>query len=383
MCRKKTVFFFHPSSDLYGADKILVYVMKNFANHDCFLILRADGPLIEYVKKELPNVKILIMPSLPIIAKVFFNPLGIVRFFRNLILFKRQINTVSKAKPDIVYLNTMATTPLLVLYRKTKRFVHVHEILPNNSIFNKLINRFSLKKADCLICVSEAVKNNLKKSMSGQDSKLHVVHNGISFDLAENAATFKYDKTKVNIALIGRIKPSHKGQLLLLEAISKMDKSVRYLVHFYLVGSVVNGQEYMQKQVDDSIVNLGLSNCVEICPFVKEISAVYQAMNIIVVPSVFDDPFPTTVLEGMFWSKPIVATRVGGVPEMIEDEATGYIVEKYNAQMLNEKLSILIQSPELRTTMGNAGRKRFEAFFSEESFNKRYRALLESEGIIV
>ncbi|MBN2730614.1 MAG: glycosyltransferase family 4 protein [Bacteroidales bacterium] len=328
-------------------------------------------------------MKILLIPSLPIIAKVFFNPLGIVRFFRNLALFRRQLRRVAHTRPDIIYLNTLATVPILMLYRKVKKIVHVHEILQNNNIFNLLINRFSLHYADCLICVSEAVKNNLKKALPGYGPKLHVVNNGLSFNLTEEYAPIKHDKNKVNVALIGRIKPSHKGQLFLLEAISKMDKSVKVLSHFYLVGSVVKGQEYMQSKVEDSISKFGMSNCVEIIPFVKEISSVYKAMDIIVVPSLCEDPFPTTILEGMFWSKPIVATRVGGVPEMIENQATGYIIEKNNAQMLCEKLTFLIQSPELRVKMGNEGRKRFEAFFTEESFSMRFLSLLKSEGIIV
>ena len=90
----KKIVFFHPSSELYGADKILIYVMKNYADYDRVLILRSYGPLIDLVKDELPDVNIKIIPEMPIIAKANLKLTGIVNFLKSILHFNTLLKTI-------------------------------------------------------------------------------------------------------------------------------------------------------------------------------------------------------------------------------------------------------------------------------------------------
>ena len=70
------------------------------------------------------------------------------------------------------------------------------------------------------------------------------------------------------------------------------------------------------------------------------------------------DLAPLTLKEAQLMEKPVIATNVGGNPEMMEDKNTGYLVEEGNAFELKEKISTLLNNKELRIEMGRKGRKR-------------------------
>jgi len=378
---KKKVFFFHPSSELYGADKILIYVMKNFPNYEKNLVLKEKGPLVDFLRKECPDITIHVIATLPIIAKKNFNPSGLIKFLSSFFLFKREINKLNKEQPNIVYLNTLAVIPIFFFYKYPVKIVHIHEILKNNNLLHRLINKIALKKADALICVSKAVSNNLSEIASPlEKEKIKLVHNGIKFTpkITKSDYIFNVDETLINFALIGRIKPTHKGQNLLLDAIAKLPQEYLSRSHFYFVGSVVSGQEYMKDEVIDKINKLKLSEKVTIVPFVEEIEEIYRKMDVVVVPSVFDDPFPTTVLEAMFWEKPVIGTKVGGIPEMIVNNQTGFLVNRDDADDLASKILFFLDNKASILQMGKNGRKHFEENFSEDSFIYNYNSCLES-----
>lgn len=378
----KSIIFFHPSSELYGADKILTYIVKCYPDYKKTVILKGQGPLIDLLLEECPDVTIDIIPTLPVIAKKNLKPKGIINFFFSLFTFKKSIRYLYKESPSIIYLNTLATIPVLFYFRNQTKIVHVHEILSNNSILNKIINKTALKYANFIICVSNAVLQNLELSKSQYKNKLKLVQNGINFNKIDNTtydSIPEIDQNKINFALIGRIKPSHKGQILLLNAISKLSSSDLQQAHFFLIGSPVPDQEYMLDEVIATIKKLNIQNYVTILPFVKEVENIYQKIDVVVVPSTFDDPFPTTVLEGMFFSKPIIGTRVGGIPEMIENEVSGFITNRDDAEDLSKKIMILINNPSEIKRMGENGRLRFSQNFSEKSFYERYNNVIKND----
>jgi glycosyltransferase involved in cell wall biosynthesis len=105
----------------------------------------------------------------------------------------------------------------------------------------------------------------------------------------------------------------------------------------------------------------------------------YAGADIIVVPSRFES-FGLVVIEGMLFSKPVVASAVGGMNETVIDGETGLLVAPGDVGELTAALSRLIESEQLRITMGAAGRRRYEAEYSLEAMTRRgeafYRRLL-------
>jgi len=93
------------------------------------------------------------------------------------------------------------------------------------------------------------------------------------------------------------------------------------------------------------------------------------------------DMSPLTLQEAQLMKKPVVATNVGGIPELMKNNETGFLVEKGNAEEWIEKLSLLINDKQKRETMGNAGRKFVEDNFSWEKITKKFLDILKEVSI--
>ena len=102
----------------------------------------------------------------------------------------------------------------------------------------------------------------------------------------------------------------------------------------------------------------------------------YSAADIFACPTLADN-LPYTVLEAMSCGKPVVASRVGGIPEQVENEVTGILCEKANAGEIGSAICRLIADPQMAREMGLRGRKRIEQEFSMDRFVRRYESLYQ------
>ena len=98
--------------------------------------------------------------------------------------------------------------------------------------------------------------------------------------------------------------------------------------------------------------------------YVNEVENVYRTADIVVVPSRWQEPLGLINLEAAASRKPIVATRVGGIPEAVDDGVSGYLVEPGDVKALASRVAELIADPALRKRMGDAGRARVERDFT-------------------
>jgi glycosyltransferase involved in cell wall biosynthesis len=102
-----------------------------------------------------------------------------------------------------------------------------------------------------------------------------------------------------------------------------------------------------------------------------------QESDIFIFPTFYENEcFPLVLLEAMQFGLPIISTDEGAIPEIVEDGQTGLLVAKKDAHALAEKLELLINNKELRTSMGIAGRKKYEAEFTLAHFEKRFTNIL-------
>lgn len=103
----------------------------------------------------------------------------------------------------------------------------------------------------------------------------------------------------------------------------------------------------------------------------------YSQAAMVVLPSIWPEPFGLVGIEAMSYAKPVVAFRVGGIPEWLEDGVTGFLVPPEDVKSLAERISYLLEHPTQAQEMGRAGRERVEQFFSKEVY---IRQLLKIYG---
>jgi glycosyltransferase involved in cell wall biosynthesis len=133
--------------------------------------------------------------------------------------------------------------------------------------------------------------------------------------------------------------------------------------HFVLVGDGSHADEYKRMAAE-----YGLLDRVTFTGVVEDPLAegVYAAADVACQVSRWEEAFGYVIAEAMASYRPVVGTRVGGIPELIEDGATGYVVERGDIQAMADRLLRLLRDPALREKMGFAGRQRAEEKFHHQ-----------------
>jgi glycosyltransferase involved in cell wall biosynthesis len=103
-----------------------------------------------------------------------------------------------------------------------------------------------------------------------------------------------------------------------------------------------------------------------------------KSADILAHPSL-NDCFPLVLLEAMSLSLPVISTFEGAIPEIVDNEISGFLVPSKDPKSLAEKLEILIKEPELRRKLGAAGRLKYENEFTLKVFESRLKDILEQQ----
>jgi glycosyltransferase involved in cell wall biosynthesis len=371
LSEKTSIAVFHPSAELYGADRILVNALKaipNAINKKVYLF--RGGPLTRLIEAEVENSEVIIKTDMPVIYRKIFTPFGIVKFasqWIQFLFFLRKENHKNQFTSG--YVNTLSCSfilPLLAILR-IKRFVHVHEIIDSPKVIGGLTAWIAQLFSNKIVCVSNAVLLGLKRYVKHIDVKGVVIHNGISAIEVNK----KKKSDTINFYLFGRIKPE-KGQWFLIEALATISKEKLKNTKFVLMGGVVDGQENVLLELEEKIRAYGLANHVEIRDFVPNIADAMSDADVCLIPSLMKDPFPTTVLEAMSAAKPVITTNHGGAKEAVLDQETGFLVHPNNTEELANSIVNLINRKKELPQLGAKAKLRYQNLFTTKHFNKKW-----------
>ena len=204
-----------------------------------------------------------------------------------------------------------------------------------------------------------------------------VIHNGIDVQNFQKEVDVVRCKTELGldgkkIALVmGRLTPP-KGSEVLFEAmmyVVRLMPEARLLA----VGAVVD------KGIGSALDRLNVRDVVSTHPFVPytQAHAFFSIADVVVVPSIYLDPFPTVNLDAMASKTPVVATIFGGSHEVVVDSKSGFLVDPTNIRNLAEKLIELLEDPDKAATFGEAGYQRLLKGFTIEKQIDAYEALYQ------
>jgi glycosyltransferase involved in cell wall biosynthesis len=177
------------------------------------------------------------------------------------------------------------------------------------------------------------------------------------------------------IGCTGRLS-AQKGFSYLLRAVAQL-RSRYPLLHVALAG---DGP--LAGSLSDEARALGIKDRVHFLGFQPDVQPVLDASDLFALPSLWE-ALPYSLLEAMAAELPVVATRVAGVPEVVVDGETGFLVPPSDPEALAVALHQLLDSPTLRQRMGHAGRRRVMTRFDETTMvNNTLRVCREMVGNI-
>ena len=240
----------------------------------------------------------------------------------------------------------------------------------------KYFHYFFGKYATAVIAVSKAVKENLEKYEHIKNVK--VIYNGIDPDLFKPASIEEKVLKKKQLGLnkndfvlgnVGRM-DYWKNQRILIEILPDL-KKISPQIKLILVGG---GEE--EGNLKKSAIKKGVKNDVIFLGQRSDVNQILKAFDIFVFPSLTEG-LPLVVIEAMATGLPIVASHVGGIPELVVNGETGFLVSPTSKEEIKEAIIKLLNNPELRKEMGQIARKRFETHFSLPQMVQKYIEVYE------
>ncbi len=306
----------------------------------------------------------------------------LVTFFWTLIKLKW---ILIRYQPDLVYFSLM---PLGRGFIRDAIFALTIKLLGKKVVYhldNRGISRYSSRllyrvlyrwvfNNSAIIHVSEGLMQNEVEPLNLKNVKLFVLGNTIeSFVIKDQ---YKKNEDLQILFLSNYFK--EKGLLVLLEAMLLLKGEFPGII-LNTYGAIHNKEEDFRcrKFVEDN----GLSKYVNIYGPVydDEKYEVFENADIFVFPSYFSEEcFPVTILEAMNAKLPVIATRIGAIPEMIEDEEDGMLIDTLNPGQIAQEIGVLGKDEELRYKLGQNAYLKFRDNYAYPVFENKMRAIFES-----
>jgi glycosyltransferase involved in cell wall biosynthesis len=350
------------------------------------VVLPHPGPLLN--KLQANGVEVVLQYDLAIIERSKINGLpGIIKLVFN--IFSSTINIfllIKKFKPGLVHSNT-ATILSPGLAAKLCGIPHIWHIRESFGEFGglwKCYQQYIAVFATKIICVSSPIAEQFELSL--RNKLVSVIFNGFpkgefSPVSGEEVKAFKekylLEKALALVGIIGRIKLIRKGQGVFVDAAGILRQKFPD-VRFVCIGSPFPGNENHREILLSKIHELGLDDYVYCIGEVEDPKVAIAALDILVLSSAQPEPFAGVIIEGMAMSRPVVATRIGGSIEQVEDGVTGYLVEPGNAQSLATGIEKLLEDPRLRKEFGINSYLRFQKEFEFEQFYSKILFIYEN-----
>ncbi|SFQ06463.1 glycosyltransferase family 4 protein [Caldicoprobacter faecalis] len=229
------------------------------------------------------------------------------------------------------------------------------------------------KRTEGIIAVSHALKLELERECGIPGDKVSVIYNGISLPHAGKGEDVRWRLgigfDAIVIGSVARLIPS-KGIQYLLDAIPLV-KSYCGDIRFMIVGDGPYEGALKMRAKD-----LGVEGDVIFTGYVTTVWDYLDAMDVFVLPTL-SEGLGVSILEAMAMGKPVVASNVGGIPEIIEHGQNGYLVPPGDAATLASAIIYLIRNAHVRSTFGQKGRERVMTHFSAERMVQATAQLLE------
>jgi glycosyltransferase involved in cell wall biosynthesis len=296
----------------------------------------------------------------------------------------------SQRRPDVVHVQYVeqgfVAMAAAFAAKVPIRFATVHQLGSTYRKFQHLLLHTAARLSTLFLCVSKGAERSWFNDSALWDptqagNRRHwTIYNCVDGDLIRTLiSTTDLDALKIRygigkgpvIGVIGRTS-FEKGQSVLLDAFAIVIERIPAAT------LLVIGEDYQRNELIAQVEMLGLKEKMIMTGRVpkEEVYRLYGIIDVVAVPSRYEG-FGLIAAEAMAASRPVVASRVGGLPEIVEDGVTGFLVEQHNCRELAAAILQCLNKPQFAAKLGSTGRRRVAEIFSIDAFDSAIASLYQ------
>lgn len=293
---------------------------------------------------------------------------------------RKQIASLQRAlQPDLVHMNCFG--PSFLFYHDTMNLhpapllatLHTmpQAVMPEKAFRQDGLFRKTLRTASWISCVSSAVLAEARALVPEIAAYSSVVYNGLEVP-SVTPAPLPFHPPR--LLCLGRL-AEEKGFDLAVKAFASLTD------RFPNARLVIAGDGPLRSPLENQATELGLERSVEFVGWVtpENVSELLNAATIVIMPS-HREGLPSVALEAALMGRPVVATRVGGLPEIVVHQKTGLLVDDATPEAFAAAIRLLLEQPQTATAFGHAARRRAQELFSFERYVDAYDELYRKIG---
>jgi glycosyltransferase involved in cell wall biosynthesis len=351
----------------------------------CFIITDIDAGgaqiyfmnLLRLIDREKYNIFVIIPPNGRFLNEIreLINNIIYIDFVKNrLSIIKKLRAELNKIDPYFIYahlIKGLLYTSLANFFSSSRLYCNLHAVYNITTVESRVkalcfrLIIFLAQKKSNYIAVSEYHKNSLI-SYGVNPSKIKVIYNGVDKKKYCNSE-IRLPVNSFNVLFVGRLH-NEKNPMMVLQ-IAKRMKGMN--IHFTIAGDGSQKDILAKYKEDQKLDNLSVLG------YKENIGELLHESDILLAPSKMET-FGIAIAEAMSCNLPVIASNVGGIPELIIDEKGGFLCEPNDIDDFVEKINYLKDNPKLMTEFGQFNRQRFEMLFTVERMMNELEILYRS-----
>lgn len=229
-----------------------------------------------------------------------------------------------------------------------------------------MLDKLALRGFERVVAVSPQVEEELLRS-GLRATRLRRIANGVATSMPRAQLPTSNSRDVVTIGMATRL-VEEKGVADLLQAASQL-RNLSHRLRF-----VIAGDGPLREDFEAQASALGVAEGITFLGFVPDMRSFYASLDIFVLPSLREG-LPMSVLEALAAGRPVIASRVGAIPDVVLHEWSGLLIEPGDTSALVSALKRLIEDPSLRTRLGENARLHIEESHSALAMSKLYLGL--------
>jgi glycosyltransferase involved in cell wall biosynthesis len=379
------------STHIFGADRDWVNILNALGPERVRISwagVRGSSIVAQYLDKKLEAryLDLNFNPFYELVYESMYRPRSlrnwagiILAQFKSVRRSLKQLNkTMRNDPPDLVITNTSVVL-IGCVYAFRHRLPHlwfVKEFLDPNVRACRIYGWFIERISDAVVVPTVAITRVFSR-------KVRVIRDGSDFDSIQESAS-KVDRAKVLrqlglpvtqpvLAQVGVISVA-KGQEVTARACARLAREGHSPCSLLFLGASRPQDQDELRRILEETPN-GWQSSVRFLEFGPGDFSYLASADIVLHPSTIPDPYPNAVREAMILGKPVIAARLGGIPELVSHNITGILVEPDNEVELASAVKRLVDSPEIGAQMGEAGRREAREKWDAERCKDEFFAL--------